>query len=71
MRSKSKRSLLTLTPEEKRDIKKKKIDGRIKKMDRRQKFLENEADKLKTKMNQLISNVLSDSEEEEAMNEVI
>ena len=54
MRSKSKRSLLTLTPEEKRDIKKKKIDGRIKKMGRRQKLLENEADKLKTKMNQLM-----------------
>ena len=73
MRSKSKKSLLTLTKEEKREIKKRKIDARIGKMERRQHYLEREAQKLMEKKRELIAEVLSEPEEdeEEEMNEVL
>ena len=64
--------MLTLTKEERREIKKKKLDARIAKMDRRQHYLEREAQKLDEKKRDIIAKVLSDSEEEEEkMDEVI
>ena len=71
MRSKSKKSLFTLTIEEKKEIKRKKMDARIAKMERRHHYLEEQAQKLIEKKRELIVAVLYDSdEEEEEMNEV-
>lgn len=71
IRSKHKKNLLTLTKDEKKEIKRKKIDARIQKLDRREKLLERERLKVNERKGQLISEVMSDSEEEFKEEEVI
>ena len=52
-----------MTKEEKKEIKAKKIQARIDKVDRRKIFLEREADKLKDRRNKLLAELFSDEEE--------
>lgn len=63
LRSRSKKSLLTFTKEEKKEIKAKKIQARIDKVDRRKVFLEREADKLQDRKAKLLAELFSDEEE--------
>ena len=52
-----------MTKEEKKEIKAKKIQARIDKVDRRKIFLEREADKLNERRNKPLAELFSDEEE--------
>ncbi len=63
MKSRSRKNLLTLTKEEKKEIKKKKLEARIEKLSKRKEFLENETGKLRERQHKLLAELLSDEEE--------